>query len=97
MWRTLSKEDENMLLAFVIFTTNLFSFALMGADKAAAKAGRRRLPERILLLIALCNGGVGCTIGMFYYHHKTKHKQFLYILPLIAIAQAVFFALCFIL
>ena len=32
-------------------------------------------------------GGVGGTLGMFVFHHKTRHWYFRYGFPLIAIAQ----------
>jgi len=79
-----------MTMAFVLFVINLLTFAIMGADKAAAKAGTHRVPEKHLFLCALAGGGLGGTIGMFYFHHKTKHKQFLIGFPIIAGIQCVF-------
>lgn len=82
-----------MVLAFVLFVINLLTFAIMGADKAAAKAGTHRVPERQLFLCALVGGGLGGTIGMFYFRHKTKHKQFLIGFPIIAGIQCALFVL----
>ena len=77
-----------LLLAFTVFAINLVTFAIMAADKAASKTGGYRIAERTLFLCAMLGGGIGGTIGMFYFHHKTKHKQFLFGFPTIAVIQA---------
>lgn len=76
------------MLAFAVFAINLITFAMMAADKAASKTNGYRIAERKLFLCALLGGGIGGTIGMFYFHHKTKHKQFLFGFPAIAVIQA---------
>ena len=82
-----------MVLFVVLATINLFMFLIMYADKEAAKANNYRVPERKLFLCALAGGAIGGTIGMFCFHHKTKHKKFLYGFPLIAVAQIAIFIL----
>ena len=76
------------IFAFFLYVLNLLTFAIMGADKHAAKANLRRVPERMLFLLALLGGALGGTVGMFYFHHKTKHWYFVVGMPLILLIQA---------
>ena len=82
-----------MVLTFVLFVINLLTFAIMGADKAAAKSDGYRVAERQLFLCAIVGGAIGGTIGMFYFRHKTKHKQFLIGFPVLAILQIILYVL----
>jgi len=57
----------------------LMSLALlftMGADKLYAKSGHRRVAERRLFLLALLGGAPGGLLGMYAFHHKTRHWNF---------------------
>ena len=56
--------------------TNTLSFALYYSDKRAAMYGRRRIPERTLLLAAFCGGAVGAELARKYVRHKTKNWYF---------------------
>lgn len=67
---------------------SLLAFFLMGYDKGRAKAGRRRVPERTLLLVAALGGAPGALLGMYLFRHKTRHPRFQYGLPLLLLAQA---------
>ena len=75
------------VLWFALLAINVFTFSLMGSDKARAKAGRWRIPERTLLLSAACFGALGGTLGMFYFRHKTRHWYFVVGMPLILAVQ----------
>lgn len=66
---------------------SLLAFILMGYDKGRAKAGRRRVPERTLLLVAALGGAPGALLGMYLFRHKTRHPRFQYGLPLLLLAQ----------
>lgn len=66
---------------------NLIAFALMGADKAKARRGRWRIPEKTLFLSALLGGSVGAMLGMSLFRHKTQHRSFCVGMPLILAAQ----------
>ena len=74
-----------LLVLFVL--VNLVAFALMGVDKQRARTHQWRVPEKTLFLAALLFGGTGGTIGMFFFHHKTKHWYFRIFFPLLAIVQ----------
>jgi uncharacterized membrane protein YsdA (DUF1294 family) len=61
----------------------------MGIDKYKAKKKTWRIPEATLFLFAIFGGSLGSTLGMFIFHHKTRHWYFRYGLPLILIVQLV--------
>ena len=50
-------------------------------DKAAAKAGKWRVPEATLMLIGLFGGAEAMYATMKKIRHKTKHKKFMIGLP----------------
>ena len=64
---------------------SMLAYILMAVDKAKAKRRERRIPERTLLLIAALGGSLGELFGMYGFHHKTKHKKFLILVPLFLI------------
>lgn len=66
---------------------SLLLFGMMGADKRKAKRGQWRIPEKALFLVAICGGAVGGTLGMQYFHHKTKHRSFQIGFPMLAVLQ----------
>ncbi len=66
---------------------NLVTFAVYGIDKAKAKRGAWRVPERTLFLLPLLGGSLGALLGMKVFHHKTKHWYFVWGIPLILLAQ----------
>ncbi len=66
---------------------SLIAFITMGTDKSRARKGRWRIPEATLFLFALLGGGLGATLGMHVFHHKTKHWYFRWGLPLILLLQ----------
>lgn len=76
-------------IALYLIAANLAAFALMGADKRRAQRCRWRIPERTLFLSALVGGSLGAILGMYFFHHKTKHLHFVVGLPLILLAQLI--------
>ena len=73
---------KNLLILLCI--VNAAAFAAMGIDKSLAKMGARRIPEKMLFLLVLLLGGIGGTIGMHFFRHKTRHGYFRVGFPLIA-------------
>ena len=63
------------------------TFTVYGADKAKAKRGAWRVPEKTLFLLPLLGGSVGALLGMLVFRHKTKHWYFVWGIPLILLAQ----------
>lgn len=72
-----------MPLLYYLAAVNVLAFALMGIDKAKAKRGAWRIPEKVLFLSALIGGSIGAIAGMFAFRHKTKHLSFVLGLPAI--------------
>ena len=76
------------ILAIYILTINLIGFAIMGIDKKRAIRGAWRISEASLFGTALLGGALGCTLGMHFFHHKTRHWYFRYGMPIIFIAES---------
>lgn len=66
---------------------SVLGFLLMGYDKLQAKRGRRRMPEKSLFSVALLGGAAGAVLGMYLFHHKTRHWYFKWGLPAILLLQ----------
>ena len=77
----------------ILFVMNLLAFALMGIDKAKAKAGAWRIPEKTLFLVTALFGGLGGTLGMSFFCHKTKHWYFKFGFPVLLVIQLAVLAL----
>ena len=73
----------------------VIAFCSYGIDKYRAKHDIWRISEKTLLLLALLGGAIGAYLGMKTFHHKTQHKKFTIIVPLLALIQlaAVFWLL----
>lgn len=63
---------------------NLITFIVYAYDKhiAKQKQGKRRVPERTLILLSFLGGCIGAALGMVLCRHKTKHAKFLILVPL---------------
>ena len=70
-----------------IIVMNVLAFALMGIDKHRAKAGKWRIKEATLFLVTGLFGGLGGTLGMFAFRHKTKHWYFKIGFPALLVVQ----------
>ena len=66
---------------------SLISVIVTAHDKRAAKKGRRRTPERDLLLLSVLGGSVAMYITMQMIRHKTKHAKFMIGIPIIMVLQ----------
>lgn len=57
-------------------TASAVAFAFYARDKAAARAGRRRTPERTLHLLAVVGGWPGAMLAQQRLRHKTLKRPF---------------------
>jgi uncharacterized membrane protein YsdA (DUF1294 family) len=67
------------------------TFFMYEFDKLLSKIGERRIPERILHLLAILGGFPGGWAGMMVFHHKTnirEHPDFWGILALSTLGHA---------
>ena len=74
-------------LAYYLLDINTVTFIIYGIDKYKAKKAKWRIPEAILLLLAVFGGSIGAWMGMKVWHHKTMHKKFKYGIPAILLIQ----------
>jgi len=72
IWWILSLDG---LLSWLI-AINLVAFLTYGYDKSIAGSRRSRVPERVLLWLALILGSLGAWLGMQVFHHKTIKGSF---------------------
>ena len=71
---------------------NALTFALYGIDKSRARRGAWRIRESTLLGTAACFGALGALLGMYVFHHKTKHRAFALGVPALLLVQVVLLA-----
>ena len=76
-----------LFIAVYLTAANIFGFALMGIDKRRAIRRAFRIPEATLFSVCIAGGSIGTTLGMFVFHHKTKHWYFKLGMPIILIIQ----------
>ncbi len=79
------------VIAAYFIIINLVGFALMGIDKRKARKHLWRIPEKTLFLASIIGGSVGTLLGMYVFHHKTKHWYFVVGMPLILIIHIALF------
>lgn len=68
-----------LIIYFVII--NLIAFIIYGIDKKKAIRDKFRIPERVLIFVAVIGGALGAFLGMHIFHHKTKKKKFYITIP----------------
>ena len=78
---------KSLLLYLVIF--NAAGFALMLADKLRAMRKEWRIPEALLILVAIVGGSVGVLLGIHLCHHKTRHAVVCIGVPVIIAIQII--------
>lgn len=65
-----------------LFFINVLAFWLYAFDKQRAHYGLWRVPEAVLLGVAVIGGAYGAGAGMWLFRHKTRHTSFLITVPL---------------
>ncbi len=80
-------KDIHFAAAVYLIVVNISAVAVYGWDKLSAKQGWQRVPEKILLLLALLGGSVGAMAAMTFFRHKTRHLKFIYGVPMIFVLQ----------
>ena len=81
--------DVILIILTYLIIINLAGFLGMGIDKQRARKNAWRIPEATLFMFALLGGSLGTTLGMFVFHHKTRHWYFRYGMPAILILQII--------
>ena len=83
------------LLAWILSAT-LVTFMTYGYDKAIAGSRYMRVPEGVLLALALAGGTLGALAGMQIFHHKTRKTSFRLKLWMVAAVQVALVAVYFV-
>ena len=78
------------IVLYYLLIINAAGALLMHIDKQKAIKNKWRIPEKILLGIAVLGGSLGCIAGMKLFRHKTKHLRFSVGLPVILCLQIIF-------
>ncbi len=84
---------EYLCLGYVLIV-NAAGFFLMGLDKWKARHKKWRIAEKTFFLLSIIGGSLGTWIGMYVFHHKTRHWYFVLGVPAILMMQ-IFFLLTF--
>ncbi len=74
--------DTDRILLLYLSLVNLAAFLVFRQDKRAAIKGRRRIPEKHLLRLALAGGSLGAFTAMWLLRHKTRQRRFQILVPL---------------
>lgn len=78
-----------MLLVYsYLFAINVLAFFLYASDKHRACYDKRRIPEALLLGLAILGGAYGAGCGMLLFRHKTLHRSFLITIPICLVIWA---------
>ena len=75
------------IIGIYLICVNLFGLISFFIDKQKAKRQSWRTPEATLFTIAIFGGSIGCLLGMYLFHHKTKKPAFYIGIPAILVIQ----------
>lgn len=77
-----------MICGAYLAVLSLVSVIVCIADKRRSKiAGKRRVPERTLLVLSALGGSAAMLVTMLLIRHKTRHPKFMIGIPAIIVAQ----------
>jgi len=76
----------NAVLVYLLII-NLLGFITVIFDKNKAKRRRFRVPEKYFFLIGVLGGALGVYLGMRLFRHKTRHRRFVYGIPLLIVVN----------
>ncbi len=71
----------------VLAGLNVLTTLMYGYDKLAARAGRRRVRESTLHILAAAGGTPGAFVGQRLFRHKTRDRAFRRVFGTIVVAQ----------
>ena len=77
------------IFIYIICISLITAIVTIYDKRAAKKYPKRRVPENVLLMLAISGGSVAELLTMLKIRHKTKHKKFMIGLPVIIVLQMV--------
>lgn len=81
--------EGNSVVYLILLAWNVLVFLIYGLDKFLAQNHMWRISEKFLLTSAFLMGGVGALLGMYTFRHKTKHNNFVLLVPVAAILTVI--------
>ena len=84
--------DKNLYLALAYFILiNLTTFTMFFIDKQEHRRHRHPhgISTHIFMMLAVLGGSLGELLGMFVFHHKRHHREFVWLLPIFLFVQLV--------
>ena len=70
-------------LSFYILVVNMVTFVIYGLDKWKARHDRWRVPESVLIFLAIIGGSPAAILAMRMFNHKTNKNKFAFGIPII--------------
>jgi uncharacterized membrane protein YsdA (DUF1294 family) len=83
-----TQSRQSMLVAWLL-AISLVAFGTFAYDKSIAGTDHLRVPERVLLFLALVGGTPGAILGMQVFRHKTSKQSFQQQFWLVALVQII--------
>lgn len=83
-----------ILFYSILFVLNVLAFGLYAWDKHQAVYDKRRIPEYVLLGLAVIGGVYGALCAMWLFRHKTFHNAFRITVPICFFVWAAVVVLC---
>ena len=65
------------LIPSIFLALNISTFFLFGYDKGAAKSNSLRVPESVIVILAVLGGTPAVLLGILVFRHKTRDATFL--------------------
>lgn len=87
-----------LLIALIyVAVMSVISIVICVYDKLFSKFNnvKLRIPEKVLMLLALLGGSVAMLLCMLLIRHKTKHVKFMLGIPIIILLHAAAVFACF--
>ena len=75
------------ILIYLLVISIVTAIITVYDKRAAKKYPKNRVPEKVLILLAIAGGSVVELLTMLKIRHKTQHKKFMIGLPVIIVVQ----------
>ena len=72
-------------MIYYLIIMNTITFITYGMDKYKSIKHKYRISEATLIILASLGGPLGAFFGMITFHHKTRKKKFVILIPLLLI------------
>jgi len=79
----------NYVLGVYVLIINFISFITVVLDKSKARRNRFRVPEKHFFILGILGGALGIYLGMKLCRHKTRHRRFVYGIPLLILINLI--------